>query len=406
MTQALYAPHLGYYAGGSRKFGPAATSSPRPRSAAVRRLRGRPAALASARVWSPRITEFGAGSGALAATLLVSLGSMGLDGVRYDIVEVSGELAARQRRPGATLPQALERVRWLGEMPVQLSGAVLGNELLDAVPVRLFRLNAGALLERGVTCAGSQGKLRARCACCARLRSVPINPRDPAVRCAGCSTGATARADPAFTAQVAASLRAAGWPSPDRLPGDLEYLSELGEQARAWIATVVGRLRQGVVLLFDYGFPSAEYFHPQRAGHAALPGFPAWADDPGPAAVAPGLQDVHTAHVDFGAGGGARRVPAARSGSGCTSQGAFLLGSGLLGVVALMPGDDPCAEARRAYEVQALVSEAEMGRTGQGLRVLPAAWRSVRWARLCAGRSQPSAVRRRGFETRCCDGCW
>ena len=330
MARALYEPGLGYYAGGSRKFGADGDFVTAPEL-------GRLFAVCVShqlQTWFAqgvelRVTEFGAGSGALAAALLECLDAAGLPSVRYDIVELSGELAARQQATiAARIPQALARVRWRSAMPERLGGVVIGNEVLDAMPVRLFRLRAGQVLERGVV---------------ARPGPVFEFQDRPA--------------DPMFAEAVCAALGSAGWPAPDALPASMDYVSELGEQASAWVRTVAERLDRGVALLFDYGFPSAEFFHPQRAQGTLVCHYRHRVHDQ--PLIWPGLQDI-TAHVDFGAMA-REAVAAGAQWLGYTSQGAFLLGSGLLDAMAFAPSADAAARARQSREVQQLVSEAEMG---------------------------------------------
>ena len=97
MHEALYAPGLGYYAGGARKFGAAGDFVTAPESSPLFAS----CVAAQCLQWferaDPCVVEFGAGSGVLAAQLLAEFGRAGVDRVGYRIVEVSGELRARQR---------------------------------------------------------------------------------------------------------------------------------------------------------------------------------------------------------------------------------------------------------------------------------------------------------------------
>jgi SAM-dependent MidA family methyltransferase len=330
MARVLYEPGLGYYSGGAAKLGAAGDFVTAPmisplfgQCVAAQCLQWLDAPAALPRV----VTEFGAGGGELAAQLLVAFDAAGLTDLRYDIVELSAELAQRQRdRIAREAPQALPRVRWLQELPSALSGVVLGNELLDALPVRLFVLRGGQVFERGVT---------------VEAGAVRFAWRD---RPAG----------PVFADRVAAALADA-----QRQPAGLPdgYLSELNEQAEGWVATIAGRLERGVVLLFDYGFPAAEYYHPQRRDGTVMCHYRHRAHaDP---FRWPGLQDI-TAHVQFDA------IARAAAASGCellgyTTQAHFLLNSGLLDALSAARGDDAFAAARDSAAVQRLVSEAEMG---------------------------------------------
>ena len=327
MRRALYEPGLGYYSGGSRKFGAEGDFVTAPE---ISPLFGECVAAQCAQWFDegvePAVLEFGAGSGALAAQVLARLDALGFPGAQYRIVELSGELRERQRETiAARAPQAAARVRWLDALPDRIDGVVLGNELLDAMPVRLFRLEAGAVLERGVSLSRGAFELAER------------------------------PADAAFEAAVRAALDRSGWAAHGGWPDG--YCSELGEQAAAWVGSVASRIGRGAMLLLDYGFPRAEYYHPQRAQGTLMCHYrhrahadPLWM---------PGLQDI-TAHVDFGAvrdaalAGGLELL-------GYASQANFLLNCGLLERFARASGGDAIGQARASRAVQKLVSEAEMG---------------------------------------------
>ncbi|MEI7786827.1 MAG: SAM-dependent methyltransferase, partial [Betaproteobacteria bacterium] len=140
MALALYAPLWGYYSGGRRKFGAMPQSgsdfvtapemSPHFGRALARQVGQALAATGSNEVW-----EFGAGSGALAAQLLQALAAQGVTLGRYVIVELSGSLAARQREHLAAWG---DRVQWVQELPERMEAVVVGNEVLDAMPVKLL----------------------------------------------------------------------------------------------------------------------------------------------------------------------------------------------------------------------------------------------------------------------------
>jgi SAM-dependent MidA family methyltransferase len=384
MAQALYEPHLGYYGGAAAKFGPTGDFVTAPELGSLfGRCLARHCAAWFEQGVPARITEFGAGSGALAAQLLVALDHLGVDLQGYDIVELSGELAQRQREHIASLcPQWLNRVGWLSSMPETFSGIVIGNELLDAMPVRLFRIEAGRVFERGVvrktahtepveSQASDSGPAKPH------LGEVQVDAEVDAevdVEVDVEFAFSDRPADPVFAAKVEQALGHAGWPALRELPAGVDYVSELAEQALGWISTVASRLKAGAVLLADYGFPSGEFYHPQRHRgtlvahyrHRVHEAVLQW----------PGLQDL-TAHVDFGAVARAALDSGAQW-LGYTSQASFLLGCGVLELAAAQaqnheaatlgapPGVgaahmDPTAGARLAREIQQLVSEAEMG---------------------------------------------
>lgn len=340
MQRALYEPGLGYYSGPNRVFGAQGDFVTAPEMSS---LFGRCVAAQCAQ-WldgtGGAVVEFGAGSGALAAQILAALRDGDAVPDEYAIVELSAGLRDRQRRTiESAVPQLMGRVRWLDALPERIDGVVLANEVLDAMPVRVFRSLGDDVLERGVA-RGHDGALDwserpADAEFAARVRERLCEARE-AYGDGGC---------PADRAPDA-SLRLAG-----------AYTSELGEQAEAWVATVGARLARGAMLLVDYGFPRREFYHPQRdAGTLRCHYRHRAHDDP---FLWPGLQDI-TAHVDFSAVAGA----ASRVGLdmlGFASQARFLLDCGLLEAAAAIPRDDPRTWTRETAAVQRLLSEAEMG---------------------------------------------
>lgn len=332
MSMALYEPGLGYYTGGARKFGQAGDFVTAPE---ISPLFGACVATQCAQWFErapARIVEFGAGSGALAADVLDALQSLGAPADEYLIIEVSGELRERQRETIARrAPSMLERVRWLDAWPQRISGVVLGNELLDAMPARVFRLRDGELLERGVTlAAASQGGPR-------------FDWRD---------RPADADFERRVRARLAAPIAETGqdWPA--------DYVGELGEQSEAWVREAARRLEVGAMLLIDYGFPRSEFFHPQRALGTLMCHYRHHAH--GDPFLLPGLQDI-TVHVDFTATAEAA-ADAGLDLLGFASQARFLFDLGLLDRLARMSGaGDGIDDRKRAQAVHTLVSEAEMG---------------------------------------------
>jgi SAM-dependent MidA family methyltransferase len=333
MQRALYEPGIGYYSGPNRVFGAEGDFVTAPEMSS---LFGRCVAAQCAQ-WldaGAGIVEFGAGSGALAAQVLSALRETRAMPRSYAIVELSATLRERQRRTiGAAGADLLERVRWLDVLPERIEGVVLANEVLDAMPVRVFRWNDGEVLERGV----------------ARVGDDALGWAERA-------------ADGGFAARVRERLREAwcggeGEATGSAGSGPAQYISEVGEQAEAWVATVGSRLVRGAMLLVDYGFPRHEFYHPQRDSGTLRCHFRHRAhDDP---FLWPGLQDI-TAHVDFSATADA----AARAGLdalGFASQARFLLDCGLLEACVAIPRDDLRRWTRETQAVQRLLSEAEMG---------------------------------------------
>jgi SAM-dependent MidA family methyltransferase len=327
MGQALYAPGLGYYAAGAVKL--ASTQATDARGIPIAQgdfvtapeltpLFGQTVAQQAAQVLTltdtGTVLEFGAGTGALAESVLDALDGL-MPGTQYRIIEVSADLRARQQ---ARLARFGNRVQWLDALPEAFSGCVLANEVLDAMPVSLFRWSEdGSLLERGV---------------------------------ATDADGAFIWQDRPASAELARAVSARMPP----LPG---YASEINLQAEAWMRGIGRWLESGAALLFDYGFPRSEYYHPQRAGGTLMCHLHHHAhDDP---LYAPGVQDI-TAHVDFTAMADA----AFESGLqvlGYTSQARFLMNAGLAQLLAQHDPSDVRAYAQTVAPVQKLLSEAEMG---------------------------------------------
>jgi SAM-dependent MidA family methyltransferase len=312
MRQVLYTPGLGYYSAGSHKLGDAASGGDFVTAPEISPLFARALAAQVAQLFGhvpARIVEFGAGSGRLAADLIAELQRLGAPCERYAIVEVSADLRQRQQRrlAGAT-------VEWLEAPPVDFEGVMLANEVLDVMPVRLFAKRAGAPVERGV----------------------------------GLKDGAfafTERAAPPELIDAVTQIEG----EVGRLPDG--YASEIGFEARAWMASAAHWLKRGVLLAIDYGFPRREYYHPQRLMGTIMCHYrhrahadPFWL---------PGLNDL-TAHVDFSAMAEAAHA-AGLDVLGYTSQAHFLLNCGLTD--RLLDDRSPVASAA----ANRLLSEAEMG---------------------------------------------
>jgi SAM-dependent MidA family methyltransferase len=356
MARALYEPGLGYYAGGAHPFGAGGDFVTAPE---LSPLFAQCVAVQVSQWFghcAPQVLEFGAGSGRLAAGLLAELDRLGTPARRYAIVEVSGALRARQRETlEALAPQALGTVEWLDAMPASIDGVVIANEVLDAMPVRVFEHSAGDLSEVGVALAadGESFEWAAR-------------PADARLRAAlgealGGALGGALDEALGEAADGAGGARPASDDPFARL-GPGVYRSELGEQAAAWVGTVGRALARGALLVVDYGFPTREFYHPQRdtgtlvahRRHHVHGEVLRW----------PGLQDV-TAHVDFGAVARAGRS-AGLALLGYATQARFLMNCGLLDRLASVAGEDPggartIERARTIGAAQALLSEAEMG---------------------------------------------
>lgn len=331
MELALYAPGLGYYSGGAAKLGKDGDFTTAPE---ITPLFGETLARVAAQLMvqtAPQIMEFGAGSGKLARDILTELNASGVAIERYAIVELSGELRARQQQALKDFPQVV----WLEQFPAAFSGVVLGNEVLDAMPVHLVLKSAQGWMERGVGLADQEFVYRER------------------------------PCDAALLAQI---------PDADALPDG--YLSEVHPVASAFMRSLADMLCGGgraAALLIDYGFPAHEYYLAQRAQGTLMCHYRHHAH-PDPFYL-PGLQDL-TAHVDFTA-----MARAAIEGGldllGYTSQAAFLLDGGIGELLLRTPPDDARRYLPQANAVQKLISPAEMGEL---FKVL-ALGKDVQWPR-------------------------
>ena len=320
MEQVLYRPAMGYYAAGARKFGAAGDFVTSPE---ISGLFGQAFARQVAQVLAasaPEVLEVGAGSGRLAADLLLELERLGSLPERYAILDLSADLRERQQQTIAALaPHLLSRVEWLDRLPARFSGVVVANELLDALPAHVVAWREAGIIERGVGL-GPAGEF--------------VWQERPA-------SGVLLAAAEELAAQC-------------QLPPG--YESEISLAVRAWSAEWGHRLERGALLLIDYGFPRREFYHQQR-GRGTLMCHYRHHAHPDPFYL-PGLQDV-TAHVDFTA------VIAAAHGAGLdllgyTNQGQFLLNCGILDLLAALPNGTP-DYIRATSAVNTLLMPHEMG---------------------------------------------
>jgi SAM-dependent MidA family methyltransferase len=307
MALALYEPALGYYANESRKFGPMpASGSDFVTAPEMSPLFGRALAVQVAQVLracgSREVWEFGAGSGALALQLLDALGD---EVEAYHVVELSASLRERQ---ALRLQGFGGRVRWHDTLPEHLDGVIVGNEVLDAMPVQLLHWDGRHWFERGV----------------AEDRS---------------------EHDSGFVwHDESTTLRP---PLTDFPPG---AVVEIHPQAQAFVRTLAERMGRAAAFFVDYGFPEAEYYHPQRAGGTLMCHRAHLADtDP---LVDVGLKDI-TAHVDF-SGIALAAQDAGLDVLGYTSQARFLINCGL-------PVLMDAAPLPQRVAAQRLITEHEMG---------------------------------------------
>jgi len=308
MALALYEPGLGYYANDTAKFGlmPSSGSdfvTAPEMSPVFGQLLAAQVAEALQRTHTREVWEFGAGTGALALQVLDELAALGVRPDRYTIVDLSGTLRARQQ---LRLVKYEGLVHWADALPERLEGVVIGNEVLDAMPVQLLVRKAGVWHERGVVLQpdGSLGW---------EDRPTPLRP-------------------------------------PMDIEGEHDYLTEIHPQGEAFIRTLGERMARGAAFFIDYGFGESEYFHPQRhMGTLVCHRLHKVDDDP---LADVGLKDI-TAHVNF-TGTAVAAQEAGFEVLGYTSQAHFLINCGL------GPKLDALAQGPRAMATK-LMMEHEMG---------------------------------------------
>lgn len=308
MALALYEPGLGYYANDTAKFGlmPSSGSdfvTAPEMSPVFGQLLAAQVAEALQRTHTREVWEFGAGTGALALQVLDELAALGVRPDRYTIVDLSGTLRARQQ---LRLVKYEGLVHWADALPDRLEGVVIGNEVLDAMPVQLLVRKAGVWHERGVVLQpdGSLGW---------EDRPTPLRP-------------------------------------PMDIEGEHDYLTEIHPQCEAFIRTLGERMARGAAFFIDYGFGESEYFHPQRhMGTLVCHRLHKVDDDP---LADVGLKDI-TAHVNF-TGTAVAAQEAGFEVLGYTSQAHFLINCGL------GPKLDALAQGPRAMATK-LMMEHEMG---------------------------------------------
>jgi len=330
MEMALHLPGLGYYAGGSHKFGEQGDFVTAPE---LTPLFGQALAAQVAQVLAqvavspeptfpaaPTVLEVGAGSGRLAADLLPALAALDALPERYLILELSGELRARQRDTiRQAVPALADRVEWLDALPEKFSGCIVANELLDAIPTHAVAWRDDGPLERGVTFDGERFAWAER-------------PAGGVLR--------TVMERLAAEAMIEAP-----------------YVGEIGLAASAWVAEWGRRLERGALLLLDYGLSRRELYHPGRNGGTLRCHYRHRAhDDP---FWWPGLSDI-TSHIDFTA------VAEAGFGAGLdvlgyTSQANFLINCGIGELLAARQQAGDPAMVKAAGAVNVLLSPGEMG---------------------------------------------
>jgi SAM-dependent MidA family methyltransferase len=345
MHHVLYAPGLGYYSAGTTKFGAAGDFVTAPEVSSVfGSVLARQCAEVLAQVDAPSILEFGAGSGKLAADILRKLSELGALPDRYSILEVSADLRERQETfLRSEIPEFVDRVVWLDQVPEECSGVIVANEVLDALPVERFVRRAGRIKQICVAIDGEAFSLVERDA-----------PEPLAIAVA------------AIESDLGRSL-------PDG------YTSDLCLACSAWVTDLAGILTKGAAFLFDYGVSRREYYADERSDGWLRCHFRHHAhSDP---LILQGIQDL-TSWVDFTVAAEAA-VLGGLDVLGFSTQAQFLIGGGLeqeLSDFAELPID---AQLKLSGQVKLLTLPGEMGENfkclglGRGDIIAPTAFDSA-----------------------------
>ena len=324
MAMALYQPGLGYYAAGSQKFGAAGDFITSPEiSPLFAQSLARQVQQVLSNQHQPVVIEFGAGSGILAADLLLELEALNALPEAYWIIEVSAELQARQK---ATIEQKcahlLPKVEWLQQLPEQaVNAVVIANEVLDAMPVTVFEKKHNELFE---------------CVVNEQLQW-QIQTANQSLQSA--------------VKNIEAAIEYS-------LPEN--YRSEFNPSVQPWLSSVNEILKQGLVLLIDYGYEAAQYYSAERNQGTLMCYYRHRAHDD--VFYYPGLQDI-TAFVDFTAVAQAA-VEIGFDVMGYTTQAQFLFGCGLPEMFENKmsdAGDNIKAQMSLSQQVKTLTLPSEMG---------------------------------------------
>jgi SAM-dependent MidA family methyltransferase len=258
----------------------------------------------------------------MAADMLNELEELGRLPRRYLILELSADLKQRQL---ATLVERarshVDRVTWLEQLPEPLTGLIVANEIIDAIPVERFRIHDGRVNALGVR--WQEGGL--------------------------VWSESTARRE--LSMRVRSIEREVGEKFPEG------YTSEVNLRLGPWITSLAERLTAGVMLFVDYGLPRRQYYRPERREGTLLCHFRhRFHDDP---LVYVGLQDIG-AWVDFTAVAEAG-VSAGLKLAGFATQAHFLMGAGIERYLAAMTHAEVAERVSIARQAMLLTLPAEMG---------------------------------------------
>jgi len=321
MEMALYAPGLGYYTAGSEKIGAAGDFITAPEISFIFSHCVARQCQQVLEQTGGSILEFGAGSGIMAAHILDYLDKQNCLPESYLVLDLSPDLKQRQQQTIENIvPHLINKVQWLTQLPEVIDGVVLGNEVLDAMPVSVFRKHRGQVEEQYVI--GQKDELKVAWQPASALLQKAVNGIES-------DTGI--------------------------LPEG--YLSEVNLRLAGWLASVSGALRKGLLLLIDYGYSRLEYYRPDRSMGTLICHYQHRAHDDPLKLV--GLQDI-TANVDFsGVKNAAEQVGFTIA--GYTPQANFLMSLGIEELLAPCLNVDQQDFIKLSQAVKVLMLPSEMG---------------------------------------------
>ena len=323
MDAALYTPGLGYYSGGAKKFGLSGDFVTAPEisplfAQVIARQAQQVLNVLQLQNKLGDILELGAGTGRLAKDLLLELAKLEQLPTRYMILEVSAHLReVQQSTLKAALPDDLmKRIVWLDALPDHFNGLMFANEVLDALPVHMIKKTLEGVSELGVVSA-HEGLAWEE-----KPVSLPV------------------------LKDFVETL--------DLMEG---YTTEICLAATGLVSSLANSLQSGMLLMIDYGFSRAEYYHQQRNQGTLMCHYRHRAH--GDPLVYLGLQDI-TAHVDFtriaeaGVANGLELI-------GFLTQAQFLINAGITELLQSIPAEDSANYLPLVASAQKLLSPAEMG---------------------------------------------
>jgi len=318
MQLALYAPSLGYYQNGLQKFGAQGDFITAPEMGDLFAYGLVNSIISLDEKLSDHLLEIGAGTGQLAGDILLQLEALGRAPEQYFILEPSANLQALQFETiQSKVPQLIDRVKWLKALPQNFHGVIFANEVLDAIPCERIEKTESGWQQLGVTFKNGQ-----------------------------------------FDWKIIDDIAAEDLPELLQGGAFIEgYISETRPLVDSWINSLSDCLEQGLILLFDYGYPQLEYYHPQRTD-GSLRCFTNHQAHSQPLELT-GLQDI-TAHVDFTQVAKAA-IESGLEIDGFTSQAGFLLENRILERVEANHSSDNATNYAMSQQVQKLTAPGQMG---------------------------------------------